>query len=183
MAEVVTIETSRFGRIEVEERDVITFSCLPGFPQARRFVVMEHPGGSLFAWLGSLDEPDVAFVIANPWHFFPGYDPPIGSRELQSLAIEEPSELEIAAIAHVEEGAVHLNLAAPLLINTRSQRGMQLISDDSRYGPRESLPERSASRPDETLDGADKSGRGKGRRPAASRGRGGERLSRGGAAR
>ena len=33
----------------------------------------------------SLDDPDLAFVIANPWHFFPGYDPAVEPRHLKGL--------------------------------------------------------------------------------------------------
>ena len=75
MSDVVTIESRRVGRVDVSEGDLIYFDGLPGFPKAKRFVVMEHVAASSFFWLVSLDDADLAFVVANPWHFFPRYSP------------------------------------------------------------------------------------------------------------
>jgi flagellar assembly factor FliW len=141
MQDNVVIETRRFGRIEVEQKDVIEFDTgLPGFPRARRFAIFDHADESLFAWLVSLDEPDLAFVVANPWNFFPDYDPPVDVRTLKQLGVTASEELEVIAIAILESGRVRLNLAAPLLINTRARRGLQLVPERTRYSTREDLP-------------------------------------------
>ncbi len=135
------IETTRFGRVEVDASEVIRFQGLPGFPEARRFVVMEHSSESLFAWLVSLDDPSLALVIASPWNFFPGYDPPVETRQLQALGIQSADELEVVTIASLDSGSVRLNLAAPILINTRDRRGVQLIAESSRYSVSEKIPD------------------------------------------
>ncbi|MDP6980489.1 MAG: flagellar assembly protein FliW [Myxococcota bacterium] len=140
MAETISIESNRFGRIEVDPQNVLHFNGLPGFSQARRFVVVDHADTTSFSWLVSLDDPDLAFVIANPWHFFPGYDPAVGTRHLTALEITKPEQLETVVFASFHGRQVTLNLSAPILINRESMQGTQVIIDDPRYSTREEVP-------------------------------------------
>lgn len=71
MSEVIRFESRRVGTIEVGEADIVSFDPLPGFPNKTRFVVVEHADSAEFAWLVCLDDPDLAFVVASPWTFFP----------------------------------------------------------------------------------------------------------------
>ncbi len=139
MGETVVIETSRFGRIEADSDAVLHFSAMPGFSGARRFVVVDHSETTSFSWLISLDDPDLAFVIANPWHFFPGYDPAIQPRHLKGLDIKDATDLETVVMAIFQGRKVMLNLSAPLLINSESRRCAQVILDDPRYSTRDEV--------------------------------------------
>ncbi len=140
MGETLVVETNRFGRIEVDSQAVLYFNGLPGFAKARRFVVMDHVETESFSWLVSVDDPDLAFVIANPWHFFPGYDPGVSPRHLAGLEIEDAGDLEIVVLASFQGRNVTLNMSAPLLINRGSRRAAQVILDDPRYSTREEVP-------------------------------------------
>lgn len=137
----VSIQSRRVGLLEVELDQLLVFPGLPGFPEARRFAVVDHDSGGAFAWLVSMDDPDLAFVIANPWDFFPGYDPPVQVEHLGNIGVEGPEDLEIVVIASFVDHKAQLNLAAPLLINRAKRRGAQVILDDSRYTTREPIPE------------------------------------------
>ncbi len=139
MGETLSIETSRFGLIEVDSRSVLHFNGLPGFSKAKRFVVIDHAETTSFSWLISLDDPDLAFVIANPWHFFPGYDPAVVPRHLKSLGIKDANHLETVVFATFQGRKVSLNLSAPVLINRESMCGIQVILDDPRYSAREEV--------------------------------------------
>lgn len=140
MGETLSIETNRFGRIDVDGDAILNFNGLPGFSSAKRFVVMDHAETESFSWLVSLDDPDLAFVIANPWHFFPGYDPSVAPRHLKGLEIKDPSHLETVVMANFQGRKVTLNLSAPLLINRESRRATQIILDDPRYSTRQEIP-------------------------------------------
>ena len=140
MSSPIQFDNRRVGPIEVLEDDVVTFEAIPGFPGRTRFVLMEHTEGSELAWLASLEDPDLAFVVAAPWAFFPNYDPPVERDHLATLGIEKRSEVEILSIVTLAGGVVNLNLAAPLLINVSSRRGLQVISDDPRYATRAPIP-------------------------------------------
>jgi flagellar assembly factor FliW len=140
MGDRISFESRRVGKIEVTESEVLTFEPLPGFPNLSRFVVMEHAEGGEMAWLVSLEDADLAFVVASPWSFFPTYDPPLQREHLAALGIEKREEVEILSIVTLSGKAIFLNLAAPLLINVTTRRGMQVIGDDPRYSTRMAIP-------------------------------------------
>jgi flagellar assembly factor FliW len=136
----VRIETQRFGQIELEEKDLIHFGGLPGFPRARRFVLLGHDRGQAFAWLLCADDPELAFAVTDPWQFFPDYDPGFEPRHLRPLGVASGEDLEILAIASVAGGRTRLNLAAPLVIHAPTRRGAQIILDGTRWSTREEVP-------------------------------------------
>lgn len=136
----ITIETSRFGPLEVPETDCIRFGGIPGFPGADRFVVMQHDEASVFAWMVSVEIPDLAFVVTDPWQFFPDYRPPIEPRHLHGLGVERPEDFAVLVLVSFHEQQATLNLAAPILINAADRKGVQLVLDSSEYGVREEIP-------------------------------------------
>ncbi len=140
MGELISFESRRVGKIEVTESEVLTFEPLPGFPNRARFVIMEHAEASELAWLVSIEDPDLAFVVASPWSFFPSYDPPVEREHLGALGIEKREEVEVLSIVTLSGKAIFLNLAAPLVINVTTRRGIQVVGDDPRYTTRAAIP-------------------------------------------
>ena len=140
MSEKVTIENPRFGVLSVESEGLICFDGLPGFPDLRRFAVVQHDRQSPFGWLLSVERPELAFPVTDPREFFPGYRPTLGESQLRALAAEPSEQLEWLAIGRVGEGRVSLNLAAPLVINPRNRRGIQAILEEGGWSTREPLP-------------------------------------------
>lgn len=130
------IETERFGRLRYAEEELVHFPGLPGFPEARRFVVREHDGASGLAWLISVDRPDLAFVVVDPWRFLPDYQPVFPETAWRSLGVESDSSLQVLAIARVGRQSMTLNLAAPLLIALSSRKGRQVILEPGSYETR-----------------------------------------------
>ena len=151
-AEKIQFESRRVGTIEVDAKDVMHFDALPGFAGKRRFVVVEHDASSPLAWLVSLDDADLAFVVANPWTFFPDYDPPVDREHLATLGIEKKADVELLCIVTLAGKTVNLNLAAPLLINSSTRVGLQVISDDARYATRTPIPDLEESKPAQPSD-------------------------------
>lgn len=137
---MIRFESRRAGAIEVAVDDVLVFEPLPGFPDRRRFVLMEHAAESELGWLVSLDDPDLAFVVASPWTFFPEYDAPVDREHLAALGIERRDEFELLCLVSLAGKDICLNLAAPLLVNATTRRGLQVLSDDGRYPTRAPLP-------------------------------------------
>ena len=137
MSAVEKFEHRRFGELQTDASSVIEFPGLPGFPRARRFVVRGHDLGSAFAWLISLDDPELAFVIADPWAYVPAYRPSLDSRSLAAIDCEPDDELHIVSLVTFPDSALALNLAAPLVINLRSRKGHQVVLEDDAYSLRE----------------------------------------------
>ena len=149
MTSPIRVESRRFGRIEVPAADLIRIDGLPGFPDARRFLLLHHDRDSLFAWLVCADDPDLAFVVTDPWLFFPDYAPALEPAHLSRLRAEPGSETQLLVIADVRGGEIHLNLAAPLLLNAGSRRAVQVILESGDLSPRAGVPQQAPPRPTE----------------------------------
>ena len=79
---------SRFGSIDYQDQDVLHFpDGLVGFSGLNRFLLLEHKPGSAFRWLQSVDDPAVAFLMADPFVYVPDYAPMIGDGALASLGL------------------------------------------------------------------------------------------------
>lgn len=140
MGELISFESRRVGRIEVKESEVLHLEPLPGFPDRSRFVIVEHAEGGEMAWLVSIEDADLAFVVASPWAFFPVYEPPVEREHLAALGIEKREEVEILSIVTLAGKQIYLNLSAPLLVNVTTRRGLQVIGEDPRYSTRVAIP-------------------------------------------
>ena len=113
----LTIESTRFGTLELASEDVIAFpKGLIGLG-GTRFTIVPAGSGGAFSWLHSVDDPSLALPIANPWLFFGEY-----AVEL-SDADSEPITADVADVAvwvTVRAGAeladFHANLRAPILV-------------------------------------------------------------------
>lgn len=137
------IETARFGQKNVDENGVITFpEGLPGFEEKRRFVFIAHPSASQdktspFMWLQSLEDESLAFLTAEPRHFFPEYAPRVSGMDLDALEIgREPLGPRLYALLTVPVGdptGITANLLAPIAINPVAHVARQVIvsGDDS----------------------------------------------------
>lgn len=136
------IETKRFGSLEVEENQIITFpEGLPGFSGQRRFVLVDLQEGSPLKFLQSVDDPDLAFLVAEPLTFFPGYRVLVQPEDLTPIALEMPERGIVVAIVSVPEEfkQATVNLKAPVVINPETALGRQVIVEGEEYGIRTPL--------------------------------------------
>lgn len=127
----IRVEHRRAGRIDLDASQLLHFSGLPGFPEARDFALAQHGPDSPFAWLASLDLLDLAFVVAEPAKLFADYAPELGRRELAAVGAAAREEVLLLAIVNATQGEVCLNLAAPILVNARTRRAAQVVLPDA----------------------------------------------------
>lgn len=129
------VETSRFGIIEVEDSSIITMSKGPlGFEQQTKFCLIQHRPDTCFRWLQSVDEPSVAFVVVDPSEFFAGYEIEISDTDAARLGLADPDDALVLAIVTVANQGkdITANLAAPVIVNSKTLVGMQVILQDDR---------------------------------------------------
>lgn len=138
--ERVKIETRRFGTLDADPAEILHFEGVPGFPDAKRFLLREHDTSSVFGWLICADQ-ELAFVVTDPTQFFPAYQPELAPHHLCAVGARDAAALELLCIADVRDGELHLNLAAPLLIHGDTRRGAQVILESGNH------PTRAAIRP------------------------------------
>jgi flagellar assembly factor FliW len=134
------METSRkmtLGGLEFKEEDIIFFdNGLPGFEHLNRFVISTREEHAPFHWLHSLEDENLRFIMINPLQIKEDYDPRITKAHLNSIDVEERSDLLMYVLVTLnkeEFSKSTLNLLGPILVNIRTKKGLQVILDDSRY--------------------------------------------------
>ena len=135
-SELVTFVSSRFGELQVPLDSVMEFSSgVIGFPRSRRYVMLEHKPP--FSWLHSIDDPNLAFVVVDGFEFGQQFDvrPPIGDKDTDFKETDEYAILIIVTI-RADPRLTTANLKAPLFVNMRNRKGVQVIFDDPRYSTR-----------------------------------------------
>ncbi|RLB59530.1 MAG: hypothetical protein DRI34_01615 [Deltaproteobacteria bacterium] len=125
------IETSRFGTLEIEREELIEFpQGMIGFADQREYLLIDHAPGSPVHWLQSTQVPGLAFPLVDPDRFVDGYlvHPPAEMNEL--LGSCEPADLWLGVVMSLPvSGRPTLNLKAPVVMNSCTRRGVQLVLD------------------------------------------------------
>jgi flagellar assembly factor FliW len=132
----VTVESSRFGTLEIEAGAIIEFPAgLIGLGGRRWAVVSKDPNGP-FQWLHSLDDPALALPVTNPWAFFADYEVELSDADTEQF----PSD-DVAVWVTVRAGAeladFSANLRAPILIS--KGQGYQVINEAANASVRAAL--------------------------------------------
>jgi flagellar assembly factor FliW len=131
---ITQCRSSRFGTLEIHDDSVLTFpSGLLGFPQSRRYVILDHDTEAPFKWLQSLDEPALAFVIIDPDLLLADYHIQVPDDALTEVQGSEESDLATAVILTIpsdDPGRMTANLRGPLLMNQRTKLCKQLVLSD-----------------------------------------------------
>jgi flagellar assembly factor FliW len=124
----VTVDSTRFGTLEVSEDALIEFPCgLIGLPSTR-YALLARSEDAAFLWLHSTDDPDLAIPVTNPFRFFDTYEVELSDDEAARIGITEAGEtsvyVTVRAAGTLEEFSA--NLRAPLLVT--GGRGHQVIN-------------------------------------------------------
>jgi flagellar assembly factor FliW len=125
----MTFESSRFGTLEIQTEEVIEFPAgLIGLGGAR-YALLSTDEKSPFAWLQSVDDPDLALPITNPWLFFTDFAVDIDDAEAARIGIDDPSKVDVwvTVRAAAELEGFSANLRAPILVV--NGRGYQVINE------------------------------------------------------
>ena len=139
------IETSRFGTLDLVEDKVIHVpSGLFGFPDSKRYTLLEHRKGSPFVWFQSVDNGSLAFVLIDPLLVKPDYEVRISPEDINELQLADaPDGIQTLVIVNITSGekvALTVNLLGPIVINTKKKFGKQIILSDSDYSLRHPIP-------------------------------------------
>lgn len=134
------VRTTRFGVVEVAEDREITFEHgLLGFPEHRRFCLLQPGDDACFFWLQSTEDPALAFVVTDPSLFVPEYTVPVRPEQMHALGIEREQDAQVFVIVNKVGDDLTGNLQGPLIVNTLSKSGQQLVLADKRWTTRQAL--------------------------------------------
>ena len=141
---MIKVSTSRFAEIDVNETDVIELPAgLIGFPELKRYVLLDHDKDSPFKWLQSLDDGAIAFVLINPLLFKPDYTVEVTEAEVSDLVIQAEEDAVISVIITMPSNPQNMtaNLKAPLVFNLKNRKGKQIILNNPAYTTRHNIME------------------------------------------
>ena len=152
----MNIQSTRFGEIEIDENEIITFSHgLPGFPNEKKFVSIVRDSESPFSFLQSATEANLTFLLANPFAFFKDYEFELEDEVAKELGVslEKPPQIFIIATMREKLEDMTVNLLAPVVINGQDGVGRQIVLEKSVYTTRHKLFP--AGLPQQTLQGGE----------------------------
>ncbi|MCW2278818.1 flagellar assembly protein FliW [Heliophilum fasciatum] len=136
------LTTTRFGEIDVPENHCLAFpQGIPGFPEEKSFAFLPYEPDNVFAFLQSATDPDLTFVIVNPFAFFPDYDVALHTDIVGAIGIAPENPGEIWNIVTVRTGGTEMtaNLLAPIVINWLDRKAMQVVLEKTPYTTRHHL--------------------------------------------
>ena len=135
------IQSSRFGWLSVDDDRVITFPRgLLGFPDHVRFALLPSAtSDGCFFWLQSIDDPALAFVVADPATFFPEYAVPLREDTTAELRATDAGRLQQFVICNKVGDWITGNLLGPLLVNAENRLAVQVVLTERKWTTRQPL--------------------------------------------
>jgi flagellar assembly factor FliW len=136
------VDTTRFGSIVVEERDIITFpEGMLGFSKINKYVLVERVDDSLFMWLQAIKKPSVAFPLLEPQIFEMNYRVELADEDREILQLKDLSLAKVFAIITIPSDPTKMtaNLKAPIVVNLKSRLAKQVILHEADYPIRKSI--------------------------------------------
>jgi flagellar assembly factor FliW len=134
------INSQRFGVVDLQDDAVLSFpSGIIGFPRERAFALIPHQGSDYLAWLQSMTTPELAFPVVSA-HFYGDSYPDVSVLDAAhasgiSGAAEEFAILAVLCAPKGQPATV--NLMAPIVVNSATRLGAQVILEGSRFSTRE----------------------------------------------
>ena len=127
----MNISTTRFGSLTIRDDDVLTFvDGLIGMEDCRRWVLLADAQNPALGWLQSLDRSEVALAVVSPRRFVPDYRVRVARRDIQPLGLADSAGAQVLVIISHTDGALALNLKAPLVIHLAERLGRQIVARD-----------------------------------------------------
>jgi flagellar assembly factor FliW len=127
----VTLHSTRFGEMDISPDSVLEFPTgLIGLGGSR-YALLARSEDAAFIWLHSLDDPDLAIPVTNPWRFFSEYEVELSDEEAERIGISDADQtsvyVTVRAAATLDDFSA--NLRAPILV--AHGKGHQIINQSS----------------------------------------------------
>jgi flagellar assembly factor FliW len=138
------VETSRFGTIDISEREIIRFpEGLYGFEKETQFTLLAFNPNveSPMEWMQSLNSDHLAFVVTDPYLYLPDYKLKLSEEDNKRVELEEEDLFLTRAIVTIPENYsdMTVNLIAPLVINKDKGVAKQFVLTNMDYDTRHYL--------------------------------------------
>ena len=114
-------------------------ASLPGLEPLKDFQLQEVEGSTGLYSLDSQELAEVRLFLLDPAIYLPDYSPRLAG-QLGALGDPALEEVRVLVIVNTSDGAAHVNLLAPVLIDISSAQGAQVILEGQDLPVRAALP-------------------------------------------
>lgn len=124
----LTVESSRFGPVQIESTSVIEFpEGLIGLGGSRYALISDKPDTPIL-WLQSIDDPGLALPVTNPHRFFADFAVEVVDEDVERLGLDASGAMDVYVTVRAAPvlQEVTANLKAPILV--RAGRAWQVIN-------------------------------------------------------
>lgn len=136
------VETTRFGAIDVDENDIITFpEGMLGFSKIHQYVIVERTDESIFVWLQALKKASVAFPLLEPQLFEMNFRVELEDPDRKLLKLDDLKKAKVFSIVTIPSDPAKMtaNLKAPIIINLKKRLAKQVILHQAEYPIRKAI--------------------------------------------
>ncbi len=134
------VTTRLFGDIDIAEDKIIHMEGgIVGFPDLKQFTLIydkeKGDDHDTIMWFQSLDEPQFAMPVLVPTSILSEYNPIVNDELLAPLGELNDDNLYCLVTVKVPSDLTKMtiNQKAPIIINTDTMRGVQLIVENEDY--------------------------------------------------
>ena len=133
------IMTKAKGKMDISEENLLTIpEGLFGFEEYTKFALVDSDYEP-FIWLQSTENPNLAFLIVDPFLISSIYD----DDTLAKIGITKPEDIIIMTIVTVPNNGAPItaNFQGPIVINKKNHQCMQVILNDNRWSTKVNIIE------------------------------------------
>jgi flagellar assembly factor FliW len=130
------LSTLRFGEIEISKEEIYTFpQGIPGFEDKTSFIMLQPDESVPVTFMQSTEEGSLAFIVTNPFIFFPDYEFDLPDTVEKEMGIESEADVMIFSMLSITPPTdqFSLNLLAPIVLNLREKTGKQTVLHHTNY--------------------------------------------------
>lgn len=125
------IETTRFGRLEAPDQDLLTFpQGLIGMESCHRWFLLADAENPALGWLQSADRPELALAVVSPRRFVSDYRVRVSARDVSVLGVRQPGDAQVLVVVTGGSDGLTLNLKAPIVFCLETRKGRQVVAKD-----------------------------------------------------
>lgn len=130
------INTRRFGEVVYSPEDVLNFPRgIPAFEDKHEWI-LAGSDDSAIKWLQNIEDPALALPVTSPDAIQPDYNARIPEDELKLIGSVNPADLALLIVVSIPKDEPWLmtgNLRAPILINLKTHKAVQVIALNEEY--------------------------------------------------
>ena len=135
----MNVKTRHFGDVEIDDSKIITFdNGLFGFENYKKYILIydsstdEIPS---IQWLQSVDEELLALPVMIPTTIVADYNPIVEDETMKSIGEfkDEDISILVTVTVPIDIKNMSINLKAPIVINTETMKGCQVIAENEEY--------------------------------------------------